>query len=97
MKTLENQVNENYRSKSKLSNYDSCATTIIDGKKNPFKASLMHSEQKDSQRVAQSKVLMRAARSITKTKSVSGDGGSFILKTKISKSTEKTGNITQIE
>ena len=42
-------------------------------------------------------MLIRAARSITKTKSVSGDAGSFILKTKLSKSTEKTGNATRIE
>ena len=33
MKTLEKEVNENYRSKSKLSNYDSAATPVFDQNK----------------------------------------------------------------
>lgn len=40
IRTLEKEVNDNYRSKSKLSNYDTVATPIIDQKKNPFKASV---------------------------------------------------------
>ena len=40
IRTLEKEVNENYRSKSKLSNYDSGATPIIDKKKNPFNTEL---------------------------------------------------------
>ena len=33
MKTLEKEVNDNYKSKSKLSNYDSAATPVFDPNK----------------------------------------------------------------
>lgn len=79
MKTLEKEVNDNYRSKSKLSNYDSSATPVFDQNKVP--------EKKEARTIVQSKVLVGAARSITKTKSISG---SFIVtKTRMSKSSLK--------
>ena len=81
MKTLEKEVNDNYRSKSKLSNYDSSATPVFDQNKGKIP------EQKEARTIVQSKVLVGAARSITKTKSISG---SFIVtKTRISKSSLK--------
>ena len=84
MKTLEKEVNENYRSKSKLSNYDSAATPVFDQNKGKLP------EQKEPRTIVQSKVLVGAARSITKTKSISG---SFIVtKTRMSKSSLKPVN-----
>jgi hypothetical protein len=74
-----------------MSNYDTIATTIVN--KNPFKAAVIDSnlttsqlEDSESKRIAKSKVLLRAAKSITKTKSVSG---SFIVKTTVHKTPVK--------
>ena len=74
-----------------LSNYDTIATPIHNA--NPFKSAAINAnisfsnlESSDSKKAAQSRVLMRAAKSITKTKS---SNGSFILKTTIYKSPVK--------
>ena len=74
-----------------MSNYDTIATPVMNN--NPFKAAVIDSnlttsqlEDSESKRIAKSKVLLRAAKSITKTKSVSG---SFIVKTTVHKTPVK--------
>ena len=82
---------EAYHSKSKLSSYDTLATPVDN---NAYKTAANNAtvtinnplENSESKRAAQSKILQRAARSITKTKSVSGN---FIVKTTVMKTPAK--------
>ena len=93
---------ENYKSISKCSNYDTVAEPIARHRSNsnPFKAKpgsisfcnpssispIVDSNEQNKRSITKSNVFLRAARSITKTKSVSGN---FIVKTTICKSMAK--------
>ena len=81
---------ENFQTVSKCSNYDTVAIPIQENRQNPFKTrpgSLIEAEvSADMRSNSKSNVFLRAARSITKTKSVSGN---FIVKTTICKSNNK--------
>ena len=81
-----------FNNQSKMSNYDTIATPVLN--QNPFKTSALNSdvslsqfENSESKRIAQSKVLLRAAKSITKTKSISGN---FIVKTTVTRTPVKS-------
>lgn len=94
--TFEQEV-ENFKSISKCSNYDTVAVSMTDARPSPFKANNLQQENAketlfDRPRPSsKSNVFLRAARSITKTKSVSGN---FIVTTMISKTaaTAKEGS-----
>ena len=97
---------DNFKTVSKCSNYDTVAMPISEQRKNPFKhkpgslqcsantSSVLEANSNDcnTRSVKKSNVFLRAARSITKTKSVSG---SFIVKTMICKSNVKRGEEKQ--